>query len=298
MDSKHRKPRTINIIIGIIFIALFFITYRICDINSLIIQFLTIAELFIALINFLPKRIANSQFKKTNKKYSKASIISILFVVISVPITVLAGYFILGDRHFNLISMLILLELLIPFFLSFENKKPSVRELVIMSVICALAVAGRIVFAAVPQFKPIVAVVIISGICLGAEKGFLIGALSALISNMYFGQGSWTPWQMLSLGAMGLLAGILFSKGILNRNKIPICIFGGITTIIVYGGISNAQYLLFLPTVNLGTVISTYVMGLPFDVVHAISTVFFLWFISEPMIEKIDRIKTKYNILK
>lgn len=298
MNSQYKKRNIKNIIIGIIFVILFILTYIFYDIKSLWVQFLTITELFIALVNFLPVKVKTQDEKTEVKKYSKASIISIIFVIIAVPATVLAGYFLLNDMQFNLISILIVLELLIPFFLSFESKKPSVRELVIISVMCALAIAGRIIFGAIPQFKPIVALVIISGICLGGEKGFLIGALSALVSNMYFGQGSWTPWQMLALGAMGLASGLIFNSGLLKQNKLFICIFGGISTVLIYGGIVNAQYLLFLPTVNTSMVISTYLMGLPFDLIHAVSTVFFLWFIAEPMIEKIERIKTKYNILR
>lgn len=302
MKSTYRKPHTVNIIVGIVFLILFILTCKLYmdkweDNRKYVIQFITIAELFIALINFLPRKIKTGEIKQTKKKYSKAGIISILFVVIAVPLTVLAGHYVFNDQRFNLICILIVLELLIPFFLSFESKKPSVRELVIISVICALAIAGRIVFSAVPQFKPIVSIIVIAGIVLGAEKGFLIGAVSALVSNMYFSQGSWTPWQMLALGAMGLLAGIIFNKSQLKKDKLSICIFGGIATIVVYGGIVNFQSLLFYPVITWGTVISTYTMGLPFDLIHAASTVFFLWFIAEPMIEKLERIKTKYNIL-
>lgn len=298
MSKKYKRPGIVNIIIGIAFVILFFLTHRYYTGNALVGQVITIAEIFIALINFLPKKIKVDKIKHTRRKYSLVSIIAILFVIISVPLTVLAGHYIFNDEKFKLISLLIILELLIPFFISFENKKPTVRELVIISVICALAIAGRIVFSAIPQFKPIVAIIIIAGICLGAEKGFLIGAISALISNITFGQGSWTPWQMLALGATGLIAGIIFSKGWLKKEKHTICIYGGIATVIIYGGIVNFQSLLFYPSITLGTVISTYVMGLPFDLAHASSTVFFLWFIADPMIEKLERIKTKYNILK
>lgn len=298
MSKKYKRPNIVNIIVGLVFVILFFLTHRYYKGNELVKQVITIAELFIALINFLPRKIKTDEIKQVKKKYSLVSIIAILFVIIAVPITVFAGHYIFNDEKFKFISLLIILELLIPFFVSFENKKPTVRELVIISVICALAIAGRIVFSAVPQFKPTVAIIIIAGICLGAEKGFLIGAISALVSNMYFGQGSWTPWQMLALGAIGLIAGIIFSKGWLKKDKHTVCIYGGVTTVIIYGGIVNFQSLLFYPSITLGTVISTYAMGLPFDLAHAASTVFFLWFIADPMIEKLERIKTKYNILK
>ena len=301
--TGYKKPHIVNIIVGIIFLILFFLTQKYYVSNqqgnkALVAEFISIAQIFIALINFLPRKTVKEKTEITKKKYSRQSIISIIFVVVAVPLTILAGKYIFNDEKFNLICILIILELLIPFFFSFESRKPSVRELVIISVICALAVAGRIIFTPIPQFKPIVSIVIVAGICLGAEKGFLIGAISALVSNIYFGQGSWTPWQMMALGAMGLIAGIVFGKGLLKKDKLTICIYGSITTVIVYGGIVNFQSLLFLPAITAGGVISTYVMGLPYDLIHAVSTFFFLWFIAEPMIEKLERIKTKYNILK
>ena len=297
------KKRTLNIITGIIFTILFILTYKLFigkwdDNRNLIVQFITIAELFIAFINFIPKKDYGLNNKKEQKKYSKQNIIAIIFIVIAVPLTVLAGMYLLDNKNYYLISILIIAELLIPFFISFENKKPSIRELVIISVICALAVASRIAFASIPQFKPMVAIIIISGICLGAEKGFLIGATTAFVSNIYFTQGPWTPWQMLALGAVGFITGIIFKKGLIKQNKISVSIFGGIATLVIYGGIVNLSSV-FLYQINptaMG-IVSTYLLGLPYDLIHSASTMFFLWFITEPMTEKLQRVKLKYNIL-
>lgn len=302
-NTTYKKPHIVNIITGIVFLILFILTYKFYmgkwdDNRSLIVQFITIAELFIALINFLPKKTSKDNTVTNKKKYKKQNIFSILFVIIAVPLTVFVGMYFMDDKNYYLISLLIILELLLPFFLSFEKKKPAARELVIISVICAIAVASRVVFAAVPQFKPVVAIIIIAGICFGAESGFLIGAITAFVSNIYFTQGPWTPWQMLAFGAMGFLSGIIFQKGLIKQRKLPICIFGGIVTIVIYGGIVNlSSVFLYQTNPTLGGIISTYAMGFPYDLIHAISTVFFLWFIAEPMIEKLDRIKTKYNIL-
>lgn len=299
-----KKPNIINIVTGTVFLILFFLTYKFymnkwTDNRNLIVQFITIAELFVALINFLPKKHKEKSEKAEKKTYKKQNIFSILFVVIAVPLTVFAGMYLMDNKNYYLISLLIISELLIPFLLSFEKKKPTARELVIISVVCAIAVASRIVFAAIPQFKPVVAIIIISGICFGAEKGFLIGAITAFVSNIYFSQGPWTPWQMLAFGAMGLLSGIIFHKGWIAKNKISISVFGGVATIVIYGGLVNlSSVFLYQPNPTLSGIISTYAMGFPFDLIHAVSTAFFLWFIAEPMIEKLERIKTKYDILK
>ena len=299
----YKKPKIINIIIGIVFLILFVLTYKLYmgkwdDSRSLVVQFVTIAELFIALINFLPEK-EEKNITTVRKKYKKHNIFAIVFVVFAVPLTIFAGMYLMNDKNYYLISVLIIIELLVPFFLSFENKKPSPRELVIISVVCAIAVASRVLFAAIPQFKPIVAIIIISGICFGAETGFLTGAITAFVSNIYFTQGPWTPWQMLAFGAMGFLAGLLFNKGLIKKKRLPVCIFGGVATIVVYGGIVNlSSVFLYQTNPTVGGIIYTYTMGFPYDLIHAISTAFFLWFIAEPMMEKIDRIKTKYNILK
>ena len=89
---------------------------------------------------------------------------------------------------------------MLPFFFLFENRRPQARELVVIAVLCAIGVAGRAAFFMVPQFKPVAAVVILAGVCFGAESGFLVGAMTAFVSNFFFGQGPWTPWQMFAFG--------------------------------------------------------------------------------------------------
>ena len=83
---------------------------------------------------------------------------------------------------------------MLPFFMVFEDRRPQAREVVIIAAMAGLGVAGRVAFFMVPQFKPAAAVVIISGVCLGGEAGFLTGALVGFVSNFFFGQGPWTPW--------------------------------------------------------------------------------------------------------
>ena len=148
-----------------------------------------------------------------------------------------------------------------------------------------------------PQFKPVAAIVIISGVAFGGETGFLVGAITAFVSNFFFGQGPWTPWQMFSFGIIGFLAGIMFQKGILRKTKTDMCVFGFLVTFIIYGGIMNpASVIMWQSNININMVLSSYIMGMPF--VHAVSTVFFLFFAAEPMLEKLERIKIKYGLIE
>ena len=180
----------------------------------------------------------------------------------------------------------------------FEMRKPKARELVIISVLCAVAVAGRTAFFMLPQFKPVVALVIIVGVCLGGETGFLVGAVTGFVSNFFFGQGPWTPWQMFAFGIIGFISGIVFKKRVLPKTKLSMCIYGFFATFVIYGGIMNpSSIIMWQNKINLKMIASACIAGMPVDFVHALSTSFFIWFLSEPMIEKIERIKVKYGII-
>ena len=188
---------------------------------------------------------------------------------------------------------------MLPFFLVFEGRKPRARELVVIAVLCALGVAGRAVFFMLPQFKPVMAIAIIAGVAFGGETGFLVGAMTMLTSNVLYGQGPWTPWQMFAMGIVGFLAGVLFKRGLLRRSRASLCAFGALTAVVVYGGIVNlGSALIGSPVMSADILLTYYVTGLPMDCVHAAATWIFLWFGALPMLEKLDRIKVKYGLVE
>jgi energy-coupling factor transport system ATP-binding protein len=174
-----------------------------------------------------------------------------LMIFIAVPLTIFIGVYYFGGRKYYIISMLVILETMLPFMLAFESRKPQARELIIISVLCAIGVAGRAAFFMLPNFKPVLALVIIAAVAFGGETGFLVGAITAFVSNFFFGQGPWTPWQMFGMGIIGFLAGILFRKGLLRRNRLSLCIFGGLSAVIIYGGLLNpATVLIYYDTIT------------------------------------------------
>ncbi len=237
----------------------------------------------------------NTEGKKGLKKRTLAAAIFILLII---PGTLWAGMTLLGDRKYYFISLMIIFYTIIPFFMIFEGRKPQARELIIIAALSAIAVAGRAAFFMLPQFKPIIALVIISGICFGGEAGFLTGAVSGFVSNFFAGQGPWTPWQMFCFGIIGFIAGVLHNKGLLKTNRLSLCVFGALATLFIYGGIINgASVLMFMPGFNKEALIAAYIAGLGPDLIHAFATVFFLFIISQPLLEKLERIKTKYGIL-
>ncbi len=219
--------------------------------------------------------------------------------LLAIPLTLWLGMHFGGGRKYLITSMLIVVETMLPFFLVFEGRKPRARELVILSVLSALAIGGRAVFMALPAFKPVAAMVILTGVAFGAESGFLVGAVTMLVSNMLFGQGPWTPWQMFAMGVMGLIPGILFHRGLLHRSRLGLSIFGGVTTLLVYGGIMNpASVLMYQSEPTWKMILTACVTGVPVDAVHAGSTALFLWLLAEPMLEKLDRVKVKYGLME
>lgn len=240
----------------------------------------------------------NEQTPIEHRSLSKRTRTAMLMIFLLIPLTIWFGIYYLDDRKYYFISMLVILETMLPFALIFEGRKPQARELVVIAVLCAIGVFGRMAFFMVPQFKPVVAIVIISGIAFGAETGFLVGAVTGFVSNYFFGQGPWTPWQMFAFGIIGFLAGALFKKGILRRNRIALCMFGGVATFVIYGFIMNFSSIMMTqakPTISL--LVLACIRGIPFDLIHAAATVIFLYVLARPMLEKLDRIKEKYGLV-
>lgn len=224
--------------------------------------------------------------------------LSYIIVFLLIPLTLFIGTKFFDNRKYYFISLVIILLIMLPFFIAFEKRKASSREIVLIAVLASIGIAGRGAFFMLQQFKPVVAIVIISGVTLGKDVGFLVGALIGLGSNFLFGQGPWTPWQMFSFGIIGFLAGLLYEKKILKKTKLSLCVFGGLSTFIIYGLLMDfASVIMFTGNVSLKAYTAALVAGLTFNLIHAGATVFFLFILANPMIEKIDRIKIKYGLI-
>lgn len=241
----------------------------------------------------------NTPIKTNGGKTGKRTAAAALMIVLLIPLTLYVGIHYWGDRKYYLTSLLIISETMLPFFMVFEGRRPQAREIVIISVLSAIAVAGRAAFFMLPQFKPVAAIVIISGVCFGGETGFLVGAVTGLVSNFLFGQGPWTPWQMFSFGLIGFVSGLLFCGGGIKKTRITLSVFGFLATLVIYGGIMNpASLIMARQDITRQMLASFYAAGLPLDLIHAFSTAFFLWFLAEPMIEKLERVKIKYGLIQ
>lgn len=244
------------------------------------------------------ERIATERENSKHSVDTKQILSVVLTELIGIPLCIAIGFFFFGDRKYLFISMMTAVLSCIPFWTSLSRGKYSAKKVVLIAVLVAIATAGRSVFFMFPGIKPMAAVVIVTGISLGAEAGFLTGSLTMLLSNMLFGQGPWTPWQMFSMGLIGLLAGLLAAAGKERMEKrSSLCLLGLISPLVIYGGIMNFASLLMMSyTINKESIIAIYLSGIPMDLLHAVSTVVFLAVGGKPMLEKIERVKKKHGI--
>lgn len=201
------------------------------------------------------------------------------------------------NRSYYLTSLIIILLAMLPFFIRFERKKPQVREIVLLAVMTSLAVAGRAAFYWAPQFKPVCAIVILTAAAFNAQAGFITGAAAALISNIFFGQGPWTPWQMLGFGLVGFFAGILFYDR--EVKTVPLLAYGFFSVLIIYGLLlDTASLLIYSQDVSINALLAMYASGFVFNLIHATATLVFLLLLKKPILSKLSRIKTKYDLLR
>ncbi len=230
------------------------------------------------------------------------SLVLTLLTALVMGATIFAGSMLGGDRVYYVISVLVAIYSLVPFFVGFERRKPQLRELVVIAVLIALGVIGRQAFFMLPQMKPVLAISIIAGASLGPGAGFLVGAMIAFVSNFFFGQGPWTPWQMMALGLAGMFAGLIFQKW--NRrerkpsrlHKISACVFGLLSGYF-YGLVVDLWTLFgYTEKPSLSAYLIVKSTAVWFDTVLAISTFVFLWVLYAPMIKKLNRIKLKYGM--
>ncbi len=224
------------------------------------------------------------------KNKSLRNILRFLIPFILIPLVVFFGTHLLDAKKHIFISLFIALLTVGLFVSGFEKKETGTRRMVLVSIMIALCVVGRFI----PFFKPVTAITIISAIYLGGESGFMVGAFSALLSNFYFGQGPWTPFQMLAWGLLGLVAGFLAKP--LKANKIFLLIFGVISGIIFSIIMDVWMALSYSDTLNFQFFISSFITAIPHTVLYCVSNFLFLLILSKPFGEKLERIKVKYGV--
>lgn len=227
----------------------------------------------------------------------KSNIAMLITCLVLIPLTLYFGMKLPG-RGYYITGTAIIIELMIPFFMAFEGRKVQARELVVLAVMCALAIAGRVAIP-IPHFKAAYAVIMLAGIAFGPEAGFMVGAIAAMASNFFYQQGAYAPWQMFAYGISGMLTGFAFAKGRLPKKPWIMAVFGFFTVILLVGPILDAAGLfLGFYAVNEQTFATVFVPGLIVNCIQGSCTVLVMLFLGRPLLDKLDRIKLKYGMME
>ena len=226
------------------------------------------------------------------KKHIK--IINAAIMCVLVPLVVYLGAKIFKEKQYAWISLCVAILACVPFFIRFESRDNDVRRLVLIAVMVALSVVGRFVFAPVPGFKPVTAMVAVTAMYFGSEAGFMTGALTAVISNFYFGQGPWTPFQMFAWGITGFVIGLIAEP--LKRSTF-LLVLSGIIAGVAFSLLMDVWSTLNADgTFNIMRYFSFVVSSLQFMAIYAVSNVIFLLVLSKPIGKIFERVKVKYGM--
>ena len=207
-----------------------------------------------------------------------------------IPTAAILGTLVFDEKKHLFISLFIAILSVLLFITGFEKRVTGTRRMVIVAVMIALCIVGRFI----PFFKPVTAITIITAIYLGGESGFLVGSLSALLSNFYFGQGPWTAFQMLAWGLIGLVAGFLSQP--LQKSRAALLIYGVLSGIAFSFVMDIWTVLWYNDTFDPTLYLTAIVTALPHTVLYSVSNFVFLWFMAKPFGDKLNRIKIKYGV--
>ena len=226
---------------------------------------------------------------------SKKRLTMNILLILAAAAVILMGVRLFQDRKYNLISILMAFLSCVPFYMAYEKREGSIRRMVVLAVMVAVSVAGRLVFVVIPGFKPVTAIVVIAAIYMGSESGFLIGSLSAIISNMFYGQGPWTPFQMLAWGSLGMIAGLPVMQKIL-KNRGILAVYGFLAGF-GYSAIMDIWSVLsFDGSFSLARYLTVLATALPVSIEYAVSNVVFLMLGIGPIGRKLKRNNIKHGI--
>lgn len=200
-------------------------------------------------------------------------------------------------KYFFLLSSAMILLSMYPIFHRFEKRSLQAEEVILIAVLSALGAVARIPFSALPSIQPTSFIIILTGVIFGGETGFLVGALSALASNLVLGQGPWTLWQMFAWSMMGLSSG-LFHTRLHEKASIGLYLFSFMWGFF-FGWIMNIWSVVsFFDRLTLPLLLTSMATSLYFDLAHALSNVIFLLLFSKSWFQILWRVQVKYGLLK
>ena len=195
----------------------------------------------------------------------------------------------------QLASFLVLGLALAAGFAWFERSRPPARVVSLVAALAALAVVGRIAFAAIPNVKPTTDIVLFAGYTLGAAPGFAVGAVTALASNFFISQGPWTPWQMAGWGLVGIFGAMLartFGRDLGRVQLAVACGFAGL----LFGAVMNTHLWTLAASHDLASWIAISGTSLTFDLAHVSGNVVFCMLLGPPFVRALERFRRRFEV--
>lgn len=221
-----------------------------------------------------------------------------LIIIFTAVIVILLMLITLNKDAQTGISLIITLGVFFILFMSyfyFEKSNSGTKEIAVIATLSAFAAVSRMAFAPIPNVKPVTFLVAISGFVFGPYEGFLIGSTAAFLSNIFFGQGPWTPWQMFSWGLVGILSGIWGKreKGVSAVTFSIVCFIFGF----MFDWIMNIWYVsAFIKPISIKSIIGAYIAGFTFDILHGGGSFIFSIIFYDSFLPVLKRYKMKLDI--
>jgi energy-coupling factor transport system substrate-specific component len=239
-------------------------------------------------------RQGDAAFDKAGSKVLKVSLALLTAAVIAVLLIWKLAFI---HQNWEVFAAVLLLASLAAFFVSFERNNVSSKDIGVIAVLAALAAVCRVPFAPLPGIQPTTCLVIVSGYVFGARSGFMVGAVAALVSNFFLGQGPWTPFQMLFWGLIGASAGLLgeIRPQAGRAVMVPFSIAWGY----LFGWLMNIFFVVFfIKPLTWKAVFVAYAASFPFDTLHALGNVCFYLLLGPQVIKVLKRFKEKMTYVE
>ena len=195
-----------------------------------------------------------------------------------------------------LASFLVLGLALAAGFAWYERSHPTARVLALVATLAALAALGRIAFAPLPSVKPTTDIVLLTGYVLGGAPGFAVGAVGALASNLFFGQGPWTPWQMVGWGGAGVIGAVLARVAGRDLGRFALASACALASL-AFGVVMNLHlWVTFSGDHTLSKLGYYFATSLAFDLAHAIGSFAFCLAFGPALVRALRRYRMRFEV--
>ncbi len=198
------------------------------------------------------------------------------------------------SQYAAFLSFLLVLFILGIIFAKFEESEITSKEVALIGILGAITAASRIPFAALPNIKPCTFLIIVIGLVFGSLAGAMVGSMTAAVSNMFFGQGPWTPWEMVAWSMVGIVAGYI-GKRYPNFGVRDIILLGVILGMAYTELMDFSSWIVFYRA-DPSLFVPTFVAGLPFGLLHIIGNVIFAAVLGKPVLVLFRRFQQRFHV--